>query len=899
MAVKKTSGTSPSPSRHELIILLGCLLVVFVTLFYKSFLPEKVLFNNDTPLGAYVQNAVKFPEACISIWMDLNWLGLEGPAAQPDLDVGFQWLVGPVWYAKFWTPITLMILGLSAGVFFRSIKLSPAACVLGGLGAALHSDFFSGACWGQVSSPMALSTMFLALALLQNISGGRGWVKIILAGLTVGLGVVEGFDKAALLSLVVAAYVIFQELVMGEEAIFKKFLWGGLRVALIAGFAAFFAIQAMTGLIGTQIKGVAGMAQDAESKAQHWDVATQWSLPKVETLAFIVPGLFGYRMDSPGGGNYWGKVGRDPAWDRYFASGKQGPTPQGYLRFSGGCSYAGSLMVAVAFWTLLQSFRKKNSPLNSSQKKFIWFWAGIGIFCLMLAYGRFAPFFQLFYALPYASTIRNPVKFCMLFDWSVLIIFAYGIHGITQRIRATQSAPNNRGVITQWQAWWSTASSFDKKWIFGSIAALGVSVLGGLIYSSADKNLQNYLQEVGFDAGNAENIAHFSIHQVGWFILFLTLALGSIALVLSGYFSGHRAKFGLLLLGAALVVDLGCADLPLIKYWDWPQKYASNPILDRLRDKSWEQRVVGLPGWILDAFQVSEQAKGTEQYLDQLYRIEWAQHHFLYYNIQSLDVIQMPRPPVDFVAYESALQVHSGNTLHLLTRKWELTNTRYIFGMAGIVDLLNKQFDPGQERFRVAESFNIVPKSGVLQVTKLEELTAEKNTNGVYALIEFTGALPRAKLYADWQVSTNDETTLRQLASTAFDPAQTVLVADAAIAAPTAMATTNQIPRTVEITSYAPRYITLKAQATTATVLLLNDRYSDGWRVLVDSKPDKLLRCNYLMRGVRLTPGAHTVEFVFERPTKLLKISLAAIGLTLALLGGLFLVRPKTRGQAP
>jgi len=25
----------------------------------------------------------------------------------------------------------------------------------------------------------------------------------------------------------------------------------------------------------------------------------------VETLSFLVPGLFGYRMDTPGGGNYW------------------------------------------------------------------------------------------------------------------------------------------------------------------------------------------------------------------------------------------------------------------------------------------------------------------------------------------------------------------------------------------------------------------------------------------------------------------------------------------------------------------------------------------------------------------------------------------------------------------
>ena len=38
-----------------------------------------------------------------------------------------------------------------------------------------------------------------------------------------------------------------------------------------------------------------------------------------------------------------------------------------------------------------------------------------------------------------------------------------------------------------------------------------------------------------------------------------------------------------------------------------------------------------------------------------LYRIEWAQHHFPYYNIQSLDKIQMSRMPADLAAYEMAL----------------------------------------------------------------------------------------------------------------------------------------------------------------------------------------------------------------------------------------------------
>ena len=64
-------------------------------------------------------------------------------------------------------------------------------------------------------------------------------------------------------------------------------------------------------------------------------------------------------------------------------------------------------------------------------------------------------------------------------------------------------------------------------------------------------------------------------------------------MVIAGVFSGKRAKLGGLLLGLLLVVDLGRADLPYIIHWDYKQKYASNPIIDFLRDKPYEHRVVG------------------------------------------------------------------------------------------------------------------------------------------------------------------------------------------------------------------------------------------------------------------------------------------------------------------
>ena len=176
-------------------------------------------------------------------------------------------------------------------------------------------------------------------------------------------------------------------------------------------------------------------------------------------------------------------------------------------------------------------------------------------------------------------------------------------------------------------------------------------------------------------------------------------------------------------------------------------------------------------------------------------------------------------------------------------------------------------------------------------------MTAVIKPDGQYAVFEFTGALPRAKLYSNWQVSTNDQVTLTNLASAEFDPERTVLVADPSVPQPPAPSSLNAQPSTnsVEFASYAPKRIVLRANAGSPAVLLLNDKYDPNWKVWVDGKPATLLRCNYLMRGVYLQPGAHTVEFRFEPPVGTLYVSLAAVFVSLLLIGYLALGRGRTQ----
>jgi len=938
----KTAKSKTAPTVRRFFSAPALLAIVLAILFWKSFLPGYVHFSNDGPLAQQNAAYLQLPGAFTGCWDDLNGIGINSGAFSPSITAGIRWILdslglGAVGFSKFFQPIALFILGLGAWTFFRQLKLSPLAAVLGGLAVMLNSTYFSNACWGVASQEIAVGMCYFALALVVSNSSETPplirWMRIAFAGLAVGINVMEGADNGAIFSLFIAAFVLFKALLEESRPVWLKLSSGIIRIVVIAVFAAFIAAQTIVALVGVAIVGVAGAQQTPEAKAKNWDFATQWSLPKVETFSLFVPGLFGYRMDTPKdaswlgesyrGGNYWGAVGRDPAWDRYFASDKQTP-PDGnvhYIRFSGGGNYCGVLVMLIAFWALAQSFRRRDSVFTDSQRKFIWFWTVICIFTILLAWGRFAPFYQLFYMLPYSSTMRNPAKFISVFSWAFLILFAHGVHGLCRRYLEAP-ATNVKSSVAQLQSWWKNARSFDRKWTVGCGIAFAASVCAWIVYASEKPALVNYLQTVQFGRDMAEGIAAFSISQAGWFLLIFAVAILLCILVIAGIFSGKRARLGGILLGALLLVDLVRADLPWIVHWNYPVKYQNNPVVDFLREKPYEHRVIDLP------FSAAPHLPQYDDYWEELYRIEWIQQLFPYYNVQSLDYVQNPRPPMDIVAFSEALAPNgTSDSLYLLARNWMLSNNRYFLGPTAIqlpggnvntLSFLNDGLDPEQKRFHVVQQFDIAPKEGVEQIHELEQFTAVTNDNGGCALFEFTGALPRAKLYSNWEtnspatlkgfstngltardldvfnnVGTNDFFTLKKLASPSFDPRQTVLLSDPL---PVPSAGTNQNYGTVEFKSYSPKKIVLSTQAATPTVLLLNDKYDPHWRVWVDGKSAPLFRANFIMRGVYLPAGPHTVEFYFTLPSRPLYISLTAIGVGILLSGLLiFLTRkPKT-----
>ncbi len=906
----KTLNSTPSNKSRGLIgvlvlfIVLACLFSLprdGDDIFGKIFRPDYVLFSNDGPLGLQESAWCHLPEAFVGQWYDLNTLGVNAAASLPDGSSLIRWLLGPVGYAKFVTPISLWFLGAAAYFCFRRFGMALIPSIVGGLVACLVSGFFTNACWGAAPPTIAFGMDFLALGALAKPDKFPFWIAPTLGGMAVGMNVMEAADIGALFSMVIAAFVAYQSIVNERGAVVSRVGWGVGRVIIVAVSACFIAAYAVSALVGTNIKGIVGTQQDEKTREARWDFATSWSMPKRETLALIVPNLYGCSVITPGAANYWGGLGRDPEWDRYFESGEKGapPQPGHFLRHTGRGIYLGSVVVLIGLWAALQSLRRRDSVYTPVERRVVWFWLTTAIVSLLFAFGRFAPFYQIIYKLPYFSTIRNPDKFLHIVTFSVIFLFAFGVHGLYRRYLdiSLVAAPGGR-----LKTWWAKATTFDRCWVVGGIFAILLSLVAWGFYAGMRRQAEDYLVELQrvdalrggreLDANSLSNARafavsqiSFSLHQVGWFILFFTLGIGMMLLIFSGAFAGRRARWAGIFLGIIIVADLGRANLPYITFWNYKEKYEvgqPEPLIRFLGTKPYEHRVA----YLLPPPMFTPEAFGL---FHDLYEIEWKQQLFPFYNIQTLDIVQMPRTPEDLEAFNGAFQVKlkrddqgrlmlDDKSMYLMGRLWQLTATRYLLGPAPLLDAINQQFDTVPNRFRIVQRFELGPRSDVDTATQYSQFAAipSDNPSARYALFEFTGALPRAALYSNWQVNTNSEAVLQTMASPAFEPGKTVLLSKPLPngANPTG---TNQISEAANYLSYEPADFKLEVTPTTSSILMVCDKYDPDWQVWVDGKKNELLRCNYLMRGVYLEAGKHEVEFRFRPNINMLYINLAAI----------------------
>jgi hypothetical protein len=151
-------------------------------------------------------------------------------------------------------------------------------------------------------------------------------------------------------------------------------------------------------------------------------------------------------------------------------------------------------------------------------------------------------------------------------------------------------------------------------------------------------------------------------------------------------------------------------------------------------------------------------------------------------------------------------------------------------------------------------------------------------TAGDEVVLESRQLLPKAWLVSNVELVADPVQRLKRMQQPSFDPTKTAVVESApVIALGNAAVDANQ----VRIARFEAEQIMLTAEPNVNSLLVVGEKFQQGWRATVDGKPVAIVPVNHILRGVYLTPGRHSVEFRFDPlPFKLGKwLSLGAFGL--------------------
>jgi hypothetical protein len=88
---------------------------------------------------------------------------------------------------------------------------------------------------------------------------------------------------------------------------------------------------------------------------------------------------------------------------------------------------------------------------------------------------------------------------------------------------------------------------------------------------------------------------------------------------------------------------------------------------------------------------------------------------------------------------------------------------------------------------------------------------------------------------------------------------------------------------TIKLITYQPNKLVYTSTATASQLAVFSEvYYENGWNAYIDGVLTPHLRCNYVLRGLKIPKGNHTIEFKFEP-------KLVAIGETVSLVSSILL----------
>jgi len=122
--------------------------------------------------------------------------------------------------------------------------------------------------------------------------------------------------------------------------------------------------------------------------------------------------------------------------------------------------------------------------------------------------------------------------------------------------------------------------------------------------------------------------------------------------------------------------------------------------------------------------------------------------------------------------------------------------------------------------------------------------------------------LPRAKLYYDYLVVSDDEEIWNLLNTDTFDIFNKVILKETL---PDFLIIKEKVKNDLKILKYDIDEILIEVESNYPAILLLTEIYYPEWEVKIDNHQEKIYEANYLLRAVKIKAGKHLVKFYYSK----------------------------------
>jgi len=435
-----------------------------------------------------------------------------------------------VWFLRLWNRSwTASVFGAMVAFWFNSIMLAAG---------------------GHAYKMEVLAFSVLSLCLIEKAirSGSlRGTSAFsILAGLSVGIMMIEQQDVALLAGLFVGSYTVFRLVQMHGKSVVH---W--LCVLVPIGVIA-LSLSGST-VLRSYERNIAGAAQvQKKSGDDKWNYITQWSMVPSEWPDLIASGWSGWGSNDPRG-PYWGKIGQAAEWEK---------TKQGFRNFKITSIYFGIIPFLLGAFGLASAVGRR----KETEAKVMLFWSVAGLIGLWLAFGKYSILYKLFFELPMVSNIRAPMKFLDNFQICLGMVAAYGLD------RLLVSSKEEKATKTLWMV---------------GAGCSGLMLLAGLKYLVAPAGQMASFNKMGFADYSSIMVQNMSS---AWFHAAL-LAFVCAGLVFMVWKRGKPSRW----VGAAFIAVLAVDSVALTSHYFRADNIVAlkkgNVLINYLKENQGDERI--------------------------------------------------------------------------------------------------------------------------------------------------------------------------------------------------------------------------------------------------------------------------------------------------------------------